>query len=47
MLIALQQQSVSQVFHTWQKLGCFVKKGEKGILILAPIIQRKTALNQL
>ena len=28
-------------FHTWHKLGRFVKKGEKGILILAPIIRPK------
>jgi len=28
-------------FHTWHKLGRFVKKGEKGILILAPIVRRK------
>ena len=27
-------------FHTWHKLGRFVKKGEKGILILAPIVRR-------
>jgi len=28
-------------FHTWHKLGRFVKKGEKGILILAPIVRPK------
>jgi hypothetical protein len=36
MLIALQKPTASYVagFHAWQKLGRFVKKGEKGILIL-------------
>jgi len=29
-------------FQTWHKLGRFVKKGERGILILAPIVRRKT-----
>jgi Phage integrase family/N-terminal domain of anti-restriction factor ArdC len=28
-------------FNTWNKLGRFVKKGEKGILILAPIVRHK------
>jgi antirestriction protein ArdC len=32
-------------FHAWHKLGRFVKKGEKGILILAPIIREKTEDN--
>jgi N-terminal domain of anti-restriction factor ArdC len=32
-------------FHAWHKLGRFVKKGEKGILILAPIIRKKTKNN--
>ena len=32
-------------FHAWHKLGRFVKKGEKGILILAPIIRRKAENN--
>jgi antirestriction protein ArdC len=42
LLIALQKPSASYVagFHTWNKLGRFVKKGEKGILILAPIVRR-------
>jgi hypothetical protein len=31
-------------FHTWHKLGRFVKKGEKGILILAPIVRPKSHL---
>ncbi len=44
MLIASQKPNAMQVagFHAWNKLGRFVKKGEKGILILAPIIRRKT-----
>jgi N-terminal domain of anti-restriction factor ArdC len=43
MLIASQKPTATHVagFHTWQKLGRFVKKGEKGILILAPIIRKK------
>ena len=42
MLIASQHSRATHVagFHTWHKLGRFVKKGEKGILILAPIIKR-------
>jgi antirestriction protein ArdC len=44
MLIASQKPTATHVagFHTWHKLGRFVKKGEKGILILAPVILRKT-----
>src|SRR5258708_11779970 len=43
MLIASQKPAAMHVagFHTWHKLGRFVKKGEKGILILAPIVRRK------
>lgn len=43
MLIASQKPTATHVagFHTWHKLGRFVKKGEKGILILAPIIRKK------
>ena len=42
-LIAWQRPNATHVtgFHAWHKLGRFVKKGEKGILILAPIIRRK------
>ena len=41
MLIASQNPAATHVagFHTWHKLGRFVKKGEKGILILAPIVR--------
>jgi hypothetical protein len=47
MLIASQKPNATHVagFQVWQKLGHFVKKGEKGILILAPII-RKNADNK-
>ena len=43
MLIASQKPSATHVagFHAWHKLGRIVKKGEKGILILAPIVRRK------
>jgi antirestriction protein ArdC len=43
MLIASQKPNASYVagFRTWNELGRFVKKGEKGILILAPIVRRK------
>ena len=41
MLIASQKPTATHVagFHTWHKVGRFVKKGEKGILILAPIVR--------
>ena len=43
MLIASHKPNATHVagFHAWHKLGRFVKKGEKGILILAPIIRKK------
>src|ERR1700756_905893 len=43
LLIASQKPNASYVagFRTWKGLGRFVKKGEKGIMILAPIIRRK------
>jgi N-terminal domain of anti-restriction factor ArdC len=43
LLIALQKPNASHVagFHTWNELGRFVKKGEKGIMILAPVVRRK------
>jgi len=43
MLIARQKPQATHVagIHTWNKLARFVKKGEKGILILAPMIGRK------
>lgn len=43
MLIVLQKPDASHVagFHTWRKLGRYVRKGEKGINIFAPILRRK------
>jgi antirestriction protein ArdC len=43
MLIVSQKPNATYVagFHAWHKLGRFVKQGEKGILILAPIIRKK------
>ena len=48
MLIASQKPNATHVagFQAWHKLGRFVKKGEKGILILAPIIRKKTENNR-
>ena len=45
MLIARQKPDATHVagFRTWNSLGRFVKPGEKGILILAPMIGRKKA----
>lgn len=45
LLIAFQMPSALRVagFHTWKSLGRFVKKGEKGIMILAPIVVRRSA----
>jgi len=43
MLIALQMPTATHVagFHRWKQLGRWVKKGEKGIAILAPMISRR------
>lgn len=43
MLIALQKPEASHVagFHRWKELGRWVKKDEKGIAILAPVLNRK------
>ena len=45
MLIARQKPDATNVasLKTWNSLGRFVKHGEKGILILAPMIRRKKA----
>lgn len=42
-LIARQRPDATRVagFHAWRRLGRFVRKGEKGIAILAPIVGRK------
>jgi antirestriction protein ArdC len=43
LLIAFQKPEATHVagFHTWRKLGRYVKKGEHGIAILAPMVGRK------
>ena len=43
MLIARQKPDATNVagIRTWNSLGRFVKRGEKGILILAPMIGKK------
>jgi hypothetical protein len=43
MLIASQKPDSTRVagFHTWKSLGRWVKKGEQGIAILAPMVGRK------
>src|SRR6187399_643960 len=42
-LIASQCPTATRVagFHTWRTMGRFVRKGEKGIAILAPILGRR------
>jgi hypothetical protein len=42
-LIVSQRPTATRVagFHTWRTLGRFVRKGEKGIAILAPIVARR------
>ncbi len=46
MLIALQKPTASHAagFHNWTKLRRCVKRSEKGIYILAPLVARKQAL---
>ncbi len=46
MLIALQKPNATHTsgFHTWKKLGRFVKKGEKGITIIAPLVFKKESV---
>jgi len=43
MLIARQRPGATKVagFRTWNSLGRFVNKGERGILILAPMVRHK------
>src|SRR4051812_33922987 len=45
LLIAIQRPDATYVagFQRWKDLGRFVKKGEKGIAILAPIVRRRKA----
>ena len=44
-LIASQCPTATRVagFQTWRSMGRFVRKGEKGIAILAPIVSRREA----
>ena len=44
-LIATQCPTATRVagFQTWRTMGRFVRKGEKGIAIMAPIIGRREA----
>ena len=44
-LIASQCPTATRVagFHTWRTMGRFVRKGEKGIAILAPIVGRRNS----
>jgi len=46
-LIASQRPDASHIagFQTWKQLGRFVKKGAKGILILAPVVLRKEVVS--
>lgn len=43
MLISMQRPDATRIagFRTWKKLNRFVKKGEKGIVIIAPIVIKK------
>ena len=45
LLVLLQRPQAERVagFHTWKSLGRNVKKGAKGIAILAPCVRKKTA----
>ena len=47
MLIALQKPSATHVagFHTWKEHGRFVKKGENGIVIIAPLVYKKETVD--
>jgi hypothetical protein len=42
-LIVAQRPTATRVagYHTWRSIGRFVRKGEKGIAILAPILRRR------
>src|SRR5215470_18851964 len=42
-LIARQRPDATRIagYQTWRKLGRYVRKGEKGIAIIAPLIRRK------
>ena len=42
-LIGFQKPDATRVagFHTWRKLGRYVKRNEKGVAIMAPLVYRK------
>jgi RNA polymerase sigma factor (sigma-70 family) len=42
MLIQAQRPEATRVagYHTWQQLGRWVKRGEKGIMIIAPLVSK-------
>ena len=46
-LIGFQKPDATRVagFRTWQKLGRHVKRNEKGITIMAPIVWRKKVMH--
>src|SRR3954463_9513274 len=48
LLICLQRPTATRVagFHAWRKLGRHVRKGEKGIAILAPVLFRRAKSQQ-
>jgi antirestriction protein ArdC len=43
MLIFMQRPSATRVagFKTWKKVGRWVRRGEKGIMILAPLVKKE------
>jgi predicted solute-binding protein len=45
LLISSQRPTATHVagFHTWHDLGRSVKKGEKGIMIFAPVVVKREA----
>ena len=47
-LILLNKPDATQIagFQTWKKMGRFVKRGEKGIPIFAPMLGRKDSVNK-
>jgi hypothetical protein len=49
LLIYIQRPEATHIagFHAWLKLRRFVRKGEKGIVILAPMVGRKKSDDQL
>ena len=48
MLIAIQKPDATLVagFRRWKQLGRYVRKGESGIAIIAPLVSRKTSAEE-